>query len=96
VKRKPVRPVGTGLPRKAKAVHAMSAEARARIGAAQRARWVKTRKAAKKEARAVVAAPAVKRPTPTGIAPKTAPAKRAVSAKKAALPKTKTPVTPAA
>ena len=96
MKRKPVRPAGTSLPRGAKAVHTMSAEARAKIAAAQKARWAKSKKAAKKAARNVAAVPAVKGSTPNGTVPKTAPAKKAVSAKKAARPKTKTPVTPAA
>jgi hypothetical protein len=63
---------------------------------AQKARWAKVRKAAKKEAPNDAAAPAVKSATPNGVVLKTVPAKKAVSAKKAALPKTKTPVTPAA
>ena len=96
VKRKPGRPAGTSLPKTAKAAHTMSAEARAKIAAAQKARWAKTKRAAKKKARAVAAAPAVKSVTPNGVVLKTVPAKKAVSAKKAALPKTKTPVTPAA
>ena len=62
---------------------------------AQKARWAKVRKAAKKEAPNDAAAPAVKSATPNGVAPKTAPVKKAVSAKKAAQPKTKTPLTPA-
>ena len=95
LKRKPGRPAGTRIPSKTKAVHSMSTEARARIAAAQKARWAKTKKAAKKEARTVGAAPAVKGSTPSGTVPKTAPAKKAVPAKNAARPKTKTPVTPA-
>ena len=93
VKRKPGRPVSTSSPSKTKAIHTMSAEARARIAAAQKARWAKTKKAAKKAARAVAAAPAVKSPTPNGTALKTAPAKKAVSVKKTGQPKAKTPVT---
>jgi hypothetical protein len=69
VKRKPVRPAGTSLHRKAKAVRTMSAEARAKIAAAQKARWAKTKKAAKKAARNVAAVPAVKGPTPNGSVP---------------------------
>ena len=95
VRRKPGRPAWASFLSKTKAVHTMSAEARARIGEAQKARWAKTKKAAKKEARAIAAAPAVKSATFNGVFPKTAPAKKAVSAKKAALPKTRTPVTPA-
>jgi hypothetical protein len=96
VKRKPGRPAGASFPSKTKAVHTMSAEARAKIAAAQKARWAKTKKAAKKEARAVAATPAVKRATPNGVAPKTAPVKKAVTAKKSGQSKTKTPITPAA
>jgi hypothetical protein len=95
-KRKPGRPAGARIPSKTKAVHSMSAEARAKIAAAQKARWAKTKKAAKKAARNVAAVPAVKGPTPNGTVTKTAPAKKAVSAKKAGQPKTKTPVNPTA
>ena len=94
-KRRPGRPAGTRFPSKTKAVRSLSAEARARIAIAQKARWAKTKKAAKKAARNVAAVPAVKGTTPNGSVPKTAPAKKAVSAKKAARPKTKTSVTPA-
>ena len=73
----------------------LSTEARAKIAAAQKARWAKTKKAAKKDARAVAAAPAVKSAAPNGVAPKTAPAKKAVSAKKVVRAKSKSPVTPA-
>jgi hypothetical protein len=108
IKRKPGRPSGGGLPGKAATSipaksaakplvrRTMSTEARAKISAAQKARWAKSKKAAKKAARNVSAAPAVKSTTPNGVVPKTAPAKKAVSAKKAAQPKPKTPVTPAA
>jgi hypothetical protein len=94
-KRKPGRPAGTSLPSNTKVVHTMSAAARAKIGAAQKARWAKARKAAKKAARNVAAAPAVKSASPNGVAPKTAPAKKAVSAKKVVRAKSKSPVTPA-
>ena len=73
----------------------VSAEARAKMVAAQKARWAKTKQAAKKAARNVAAAPAVKSAAPNGVAPKTAPAKKAVSAKKVVRAKSKTPVTPA-
>jgi hypothetical protein len=96
VRRKPGRPARTSLPSNTKVVHTMSADARAKIATAQKARWAKARKAAKKAARNVAAVPAVKSAAPNGAIPKTAPAKRAVSAKKAAQSKTKTPVTPAA
>jgi hypothetical protein len=107
IKRKPWRPSRVNLSGKATnsipaksaakpaARRTLSTEARAKIAAAQKARWAKTKKAAKKDARAVAAAPAVKSATPNGVVLKIAPAKKAVSAKKAARPKTKTPVTPA-
>jgi hypothetical protein len=92
-KRKPGRPAGASLPKKTQAVRTLSAEAREKIAAAQRARWAKSKKAAKKEVRNAAAVPAAKA---NGVVPKAAPAGRAVSVKKAAKPKTKTPVTPAA
>jgi hypothetical protein len=147
-KRKPGRPAGTSLPKKTKAVRSLSAEAREKIAAAQKARWAKSRKAAKKEVRNAAAVPAAKKASTAslpvtvntkavrslsaearekiaaaqkarwakvrkgakkgarnaaapaakanGLVPKTAPAGRAVSVKKAAQPKTKTLVTPAA
>jgi hypothetical protein len=108
IKRKPGRPSRVSLSGKATssipaksaakpaARRTLSTEARAKMAAAQKERWAKFRKAAKKKARAVAAVPTVKGPTPNGVAPKTAPAKKVVSAKKAALLKTKTLVTPAA
>ncbi len=90
VKRKQGRPAGPSIPRKAKAAHTMSAEGRAKIAAAQKARWAKTRRAAKKEIRATAATPVVKSPKPNGTAPKKATAKKAISVKKAGPPKAKT------
>ncbi|MGD0157779.1 MAG: hypothetical protein ABSB50_16935 [Terracidiphilus sp.] len=72
-----------GLRAKSKKKRTLSAGARARIAAAQRARWAKVRKAAKKAASAKVAK-------------KSAPAKKAVPAKRAGASKTKAPVAPAA
>jgi hypothetical protein len=46
-------------------------------------------------ARNVAAVPAVKSPAPHGAVAKTAPGKKAVSAKKVGPPKTKTPIAPA-
>src|SRR5664280_1227411 len=89
VKRRPGRPASTSLLSNTKVVHTMSAAARAKIGAAQKARWAKARKAAKKAARNVAAVPAVKSPAPNGAVVKTAPSKKAVPAKKAGSPKTK-------
>ena len=95
VKRKPGHPASTSLPGNTKVVYTMSAEARAKIAAAQKARWAKTRKAAKKASRDVAAVTAVKSPALQGAVAKTATAKKAVSAKKVGPPKRKTPITPA-
>jgi hypothetical protein len=90
VKRKPGRPAGVaGLPRvtrleptkplaKVKAVRTLSPEARAKIAAAQRSRWAKSRKAAKSTSGKTVAT-------------RTAQPKKSVQAKKTASPKTKAP-----
>jgi hypothetical protein len=85
VKRKAGRPSGTNLPKAAKARRTMSAEAREKIATAQRARWAKTRKAAKRQqAGAVATATSVKSPAPKGTAvPKKAAAKKANAVKKA-------------
>lgn len=80
---KPSRSVPASLLGNAKPRRTLSAEARAKIAAAQKARWAKVRKAAKK----VVSAKATK---------KSAPAKKAVSAVRAGGSKTKAPVAPAA
>jgi hypothetical protein len=108
IKRKPGRPsvvnssgkTTSSIPAKSTAKPAakrtVSTEARKKMAAAQKARWAKTKKAAKKEARAVATTPTVKSTASNGIVPKPAPAKKTVSAKKAAQPKTKIPVSPAA
>jgi hypothetical protein len=96
VKRKPGRPAGTRFPSKTKAVHSMSTEARAKMAAAQKARWAKARKAAKKATPSVGGAAAARSVSPNRVVPKTAPAKKAASAKKATQPKTKIPVSSAA
>jgi hypothetical protein len=70
LKRKRGRPAGMSLPKTAKVAHKMSTEARAKIAAAQRARWAKTRNATKKEAKAVTVTAVVKSPAPNGTAPK--------------------------
>ena len=72
-----------GLRAKSKKKRTLSAGARAKIAAAQRARWAKVRKAAKKAASAKVAK-------------KSAPTKKAVPAKRASASKTKAVVAPAA
>src|SRR5271166_57473 len=63
-KRKPRYPAGPSL-RNNKPVHTLSAAARARISAAQKARWAKSKRAAKKEANTAAAA-AAKKTTPNG------------------------------
>jgi hypothetical protein len=80
---------------KSKAVRTMSTEARARIAAAQKARWAKSKQAAKKAARNAAAVPAPKTPTAKGGAKKTAAVKQSASAQKAVQPGTKTSATPA-
>jgi hypothetical protein len=101
IKRKPGRPpqrnlsgnATSSIPAKAAAKPAakrtVSAEARATMAAAQKARWAKAGKAAKKAARNVGGAPAARGASPNRVVPKTAPAKKAVSAKKATQPKTR-------
>ena len=93
VKRKPGRPAGVaGLPKKTrleptkplakvKVVRTLSPEARAKIAAAQKVRWAKSRKAAKS--------------TSGTVAARAAQPKKSVPAKKTASPKTKAPGTPA-
>ena len=50
-KRKPGRPASTNLPSNAKAALTLSPEARAKIAAAQKARWAKSKKSEKREVR---------------------------------------------
>jgi len=66
--------------------------ARAKISAAQKARWAKSKRAAKKEVRNAAAAAAAKKTTPNGRVPKKASAKKAVPVNKASQPQTKAPV----
>jgi hypothetical protein len=94
-KRKPGRPASSSLPSNATVVHTMSVEVRAKIASAQKKRWAKARKTAKKATGNVAVVPAVKSPAPHGAVAKTTPAKKAASAKRAGLPKTKTPIAPA-
>jgi hypothetical protein len=81
--------------RNKKPVRTLSAAARARISAAQKARWAKSKRAAKKEARNAAAAAAAKKTTPNGRVRKKASAKKTVSVNKAPQPQAKAPVTPA-
>jgi len=78
-----------------KPVRTLSDAARAKISAAQKARWAKSKRAAKKEARNTAAAAAAKKSTSNGPVRKKASAKKAVSVKKAPQPQTKALVTPA-
>jgi hypothetical protein len=108
IKRMPGRPSGVSSPGKTTssipaksaskpaAKRTVSTAAREKMAAAQKARWAKARKAAKKAARNVGGASAAQSATPNGVVPKPAPAKKAVSAKKATQPKTKIPVSSAA
>src|SRR5258708_5487877 len=94
IKRKPGRPAAPtsssqatkldrkNLPAKPNAVRTLSAEARAKIAAAQKARWAKSKKATAKEASNSAAEPAAKKTAAKGVAPKTASAKKSVSLKK--------------
>ena len=78
-----------------KPVRTLSDAARAKISAAQKARWAKSKRAAKKEARNAAAAAAAKKTTSNGPVRKKASAKKSVSVKKEGQPQTKAPVTPA-
>jgi hypothetical protein len=78
-----------------KPVRTLSAAARAKISAAQKARWAKSKRAVKKEARNAAPAAVVKKTTPSSPVRKKASAKKAVSVKKTPQPQTKAPVTPA-
>src|ERR1700726_1348138 len=70
-KRKPGRPAAVALPKKTKAVRALSTAARENIAAAQKKRWAKVRRA-KKAALNGAAAPAAKRTAATNAASKAA------------------------
>jgi hypothetical protein len=66
-KRKAGRPVNTSLVGKAKTRRTMSAEAREKIAAAQRARWAKSRKASKKAAPSIPATSTRKKASAVGL-----------------------------
>jgi len=76
-------------------VRTLSDAALAKISAALKARWAKSKRAAKKEARNAAAAAAAKKTTPKGRVRKKPSATNAVPVNKASQPQTKTPVTPA-
>ncbi|HMH13946.1 MAG TPA: hypothetical protein VK578_12635 [Edaphobacter sp.] len=106
VKRKLGRPAGVSSPNKATSFNSaefvekptkrrtMSAEARARIAAAQKARWAKSKKAAKKATRKAATTSAEKTAVKT-VTRKVDSLKKIGTAKKSALPNAKTSVTPA-
>jgi hypothetical protein len=108
IKRKPGRPAGAATaisatnktafssPKgsaRSKGRRPLSTEARAKIAAAQKARWAKTKKAAKKEARDAGAEPTAKTADPKGVRKKKTSAKKAVTVKKAARTKAERPAT---
>jgi hypothetical protein len=106
-KRKPGRPAGASAPSKATSFNpveiadkpekrrTMSAAGRAKIAAAQKARWAKSKRVAKKVARKAASAPAKKTVTAKSVARKTTQRKKAVSVKRPAQPKAETATTPA-
>ncbi len=69
-KRKAGRPANTSLAGKARTRRTLSAEARERIAAAQRARWAKSKKAAKKAAPNIPAASTAKNAPAVGLGTK--------------------------
>jgi len=68
--RKPGRPANASLPGNARTKRTLSAEAREKIAAAQRARWAKSKKAAKKAARSTVAVSTAKKAPAVGLGAK--------------------------
>ena len=66
-KRKPSRPANASLPGRARTKRTLSAEARERIAAAQRARWAKSNKAAKKAAPSTTPVSTVKKAPAVGL-----------------------------
>jgi hypothetical protein len=105
-KRKPGRPAGAGAANKATRFNPvefakkstrriMSAEGRAKIAAAQRARWAKSKKVAKKTAHKAASALPKKIETAKAIARKPAQVKNSRIVKKSARPKPETAKSPA-
>src|SRR5260370_123486 len=96
VKRKPGRPTGVSAHKKATSFNpvefaekpgkrrTMSAEGRAKIAEAQKARWAQSKRAAKKSARKGASAPAKKASPAKAVARKTAQGKKAVAVKQPA------------
>ncbi len=105
-KREPGRPAAAGAPNKATSFNpvefakkpkrrTMSPEGRARIAAAQKARWAKSSKAEKKAAHKAAPAPAKKVVTAKAVSRKPAQVKKARLVKKSAQQKTETAASPA-
>ncbi len=106
-KRKPGRPAGVAAPNKATSFNpvevakktrrrTMSAEGRAKIAAAQKARWAKSKRVAKKTAHKAASVPAKKAVTAKAVDRKTAQVKKASVVKKSTQSKAETAATPAA
>jgi hypothetical protein len=106
-KRKPGRPAGASAPNKATSFNpvefakkpekrrTLSAEGRAKIAAAQKARWAKSKRAAERAAHKAASSPAKKAGTAKTVARKTAQVKKAGVVKKSAQPKAETAIAPA-
>ncbi|WP_207231899.1 hypothetical protein [Edaphobacter modestus] len=105
-KRKPGRPAGVAMPNKATSFNpvefakkpkrrTMSAEGRAKIAAAQKARWAKSKRVAKKAAHKAASIPAKKAVTAKAVDRKTAQVKKARVVKKSKQPKAEAPATSA-
>jgi hypothetical protein len=105
MKRKPGRPAGASAPatsfnpvefaEKPEKRRTMSTEGRAKIAAAQKARWAKSKRAAKKASRKAASAPPKKAVTAKPVTRKTAQVKKAVAVKKPTKSKAETAATPA-
>jgi hypothetical protein len=107
VKRKPGRPAGASalanatsfnpveFAEKPEKRRTMGTEGRAKIAAAQKARWAKSKRAAKKAARKAVSAPPKKAVTAKPVTRKTTEVKKAVAVKKPTKSKAETAATPA-
>jgi hypothetical protein len=105
-KRKPGRPAGVAASNKATSFNpvefakktkrrTMSAEGRAKIAAAQKARWAKSRRVAKKTAHKAASGPRKKMVTAKAVGRKTAQVKKVGVAKKSTQLKAGTAATPA-
>ncbi len=105
-KRKPGRTAGVAAPNKATSFNpvefakktkrrTMSAEGRAKIAAAQKARWAKSKRVAKKAAHKAASVPAKKLVTAKAVDRKTAPVKKASVVKKSMQLKAEIAATPA-